>query len=204
MAADDYHSRHWKTFVQAALNDEEPNMTPLYTYLKREHFPIMYRILRCKETAQDILHDWLIKLLQSLEKGQRIERRKLRQTLKFSDQGIKNWIRKALWLQTQSYFRKNEYKHWVDTEVLAYSQCHNQQPVGEIRFDLGIAKECLAQMENETERKLVEYAIEGYKNEEIAALLNLPLRKVSYLKSRARAKFIESLNALGINEHYYE
>ncbi len=164
----------------------EGNRQAYYHIYNRYARPMLnssMRILNNLADAEDIVQEAFIDAFSSIEKF----------TYKSS---FEAWLRRIVINKSISLLRKRKIK-WVDTEVTNIN-IGTEEEINEDHFaaDIDKIKQAIAALPENYRVIFNLFVIDGLKQEEIAALLNISHNNVRTIYHRARKKVIDTVNTI--------
>lgn len=164
----------------------EGNRQAYYNIYNRYARPMLnssMRVLNNLADAEDVVQEAFIDAFNSLEKF----------TYKSS---FEAWIRRIVINKSVNLLRKKKIK-WVDAELANINSGPEQGPdEDDFNADIDKIKQAIATLPENYRVIFNLFVIDGLKQEEIAALLNISHNNVRTIYHRARKKVIETVNAI--------
>jgi len=155
----------------------------IYNQYARAMLNSSMRVLNNLADAEDVVQEAFIDAFKSLEKF----------TYKSS---FEAWLRRIVINKSISLLRKRKIK-WVDTEITNIN-IDAEQEIDEEHFndDIDKIKQAIAKLPEHYRVIFNLFVIDGLKQEEIAAMLNISHNNVRTIYHRARKKVIDTVNAI--------
>ena len=169
--------------LQGLQSHDEQAFSFLYDHYSKALFNIIFQIIPQQELAEDVLQEVFLKIWQNIQLYDQTKGR------------IYTWMLNIARNQSIDRTRSKDFNNRSKTTELSETVYNNRRGVEAAIDDVGL-KKTLSNLPEES-RKLLELAYyQGYTQEEIAKMLNIPLGTV---KTRIRATIIQLRKILSTN-----
>jgi RNA polymerase sigma factor (sigma-70 family) len=164
-----------KELLQALQSHDEQAFNYLYDHYSKALFSVILQIIPLQEIAEDVLQEAFLKIWQNIRSYDETKGR------------LYTWMLNIARNQAIDRTRSKEFNNRTKTTELSETVYSNAQTVEAGIDDVGL-KKTLGNLPDES-RKLLELAyFQGYTQDEISKILNIPLGTV---KTRIRATIIQ-------------
>ena len=175
--------REQQRLVQAQQFDQE-TLTQIYDDYHIPLYRYIYRRVGNVETAQDLAADVFKRLLRALHQGQSPKRE------------IRAWLYRTAHNLVIDHYRRQQHRQHLPLYDGVVSTEDNPERTVELHIQADILRTAIQELTPDQQQVITLKFLEGFKNQEVATILNKPVGAVKSLQHRALAALQRQLSLM--------
>jgi len=175
--------REQQHLVQAQQFDQE-TLAQIYDDYHVPLYRYIYRRVGHVETAQDLAADVFKRLLQALHRGQSPERE------------VRAWLYRTAHNLVIDHYRRQQHRQHLPLYDGVVSTADDPEHVAEVHIRAEVLRAAIQELTPDQQQVITLKFLEGFRNQEIATVLNKPVGAVKSLQHRALAALQRQLSLM--------